>query len=66
MEPTAALKGTEMNLVNRHIKAPGERVSAFLLAVTATMLVFAAISAGFTPHGSDLAARVLDEQTGAL
>lgn len=49
-----------MNTVNRHTKAPGERVSAFLLALTATILVFAAISAGFTPHASDLAARVAD------
>lgn len=66
MEFAASLKGTAMNRVNWHIKAPGERVSAFLLAVTATMLVFAAISAGFTPHASDLAARVTNAPTLAL
>lgn len=53
-----------MNMVNRHIKAPGERVSAFLLALTATVLVFAAISAGFTPHAGELAAR--DAHAGTL
>jgi len=55
-----------MNMVIRHIKAPTERVSAFLLALTATALVFAAISAGFTPHASDLASRVMSEPTLAL
>jgi hypothetical protein len=50
-----------MNMVIRQIKAPGERVSAFLLALGVTVLVFAAISAGFTPHASDLAARVTQE-----
>lgn len=55
-----------MNMVNRHIKAPGERVSAFLLALTATVLVFAAISAGFAPHASELAARGTDARALAL
>ena len=36
-----------------------ERVSALLVAITITFLVFAGISAGFTPHAADLAARVL-------
>jgi hypothetical protein len=46
-----------MDTENRLIKDPRERLSALLLAVAATFLVFAAINAGFTPHGSELAGR---------
>ena len=42
---------------------PGERISALLLAVAATILVFAAINAGFTPHATDLAGRVLGHES---
>ncbi|MCC7329789.1 MAG: hypothetical protein IT484_06490 [Gammaproteobacteria bacterium] len=37
----------------------GERLSAALLAVAATVMVLAAINAGFTPHAAHLAGQVL-------
>ena len=43
----------------RLMKETGERLSALLLAIAATVLVFAAISAGFTPHATALAGRVV-------
>jgi hypothetical protein len=44
---------------HHHDASARERLSALLLAVAVTMLVFAAINAGFTPHAADLAGRVL-------
>lgn len=52
-----------MDTDNRHFKEPGERLSALLLAAAATFLVFAAINAGFTPHATELAGRVLGQST---
>lgn len=46
-----------MELHNRHLglgKDARERISALLVAVAATVLVFAAINAGFTPHATRL------------
>ena len=50
-----------MEADNRHFREPAERLSALLLAVAATFIVFAAINAGFTPHATDLAGRVLGQ-----
>jgi hypothetical protein len=52
-----------MNIRNGQFNHPGERISALLLAVAATILVFAAINAGFTPHATDLAGRVLGQSS---
>lgn len=51
-----------MDIDIRHIgqiKDSRERVSAFLVAAVVTFMVFAAINAGFAPHATDLAGRVL-------
>ncbi len=53
-----------MNMEIRPItdgQGSGERVSALLVAVAVTFLMFAAISAAFTPHPADLAGRVLGQ-----
>jgi hypothetical protein len=55
------LKGTQMNRGNRLIRDALERVPALVLAAAATFLVFAAISAGFTPHGAELAAHTFGQ-----
>lgn len=55
-----------MNMDNRLLKDVRERAPAMVLAAAATLLVFAAINAGFTPHAADLAARVLGQSTLAL
>jgi hypothetical protein len=34
------------------VPAPAERLPALFLAVVVTVMVFAAINAGFTPHGA--------------
>ncbi len=47
-----------MELVNRPIAESRERLPALALAVVVTALVFAAINAGFTPHGADLSGRI--------
>lgn len=39
-----------------------ERASALLVAATVTFLTFAAINAGFTPHGAYLAGQVNSHQ----
>ncbi len=44
---------------NRMLKDPRERLPALALAVLVTLLVFAAINAGFTPHAADVAGRAL-------
>ncbi|CAG0939770.1 hypothetical protein GPROT2_00723 [Gammaproteobacteria bacterium] len=48
-----------MDTRNGHFHFSGERLSALLLAVAATVMVFAAINAGFTPHAAHVASRVL-------
>ena len=48
-----------MNAGHRHDNHARQRLSTLLLAVAVTMLVFAAINAGFAPHAPDLAGRVL-------
>lgn len=44
-----------MDIDNRLHKDKGERLSAFALACVTTLLVLAAINAGFTAHASNLA-----------
>jgi hypothetical protein len=41
-----------MDTVHRHIRDSRERLPALALAIAATVLVFAAINAGFTPHAA--------------
>lgn len=65
-EDTAHLKGKRMDTESRQFKDSGERLSALVLAAAATFLVFAAINAGFTPHATDLAGRILVEPTLSL
>lgn len=55
-----------MNIENRLIRDPGERLSALVLAAAATLLVFAAINAGFTRHAADLAGQALSGATLSL
>lgn len=55
-----------MDTEDRLIKDPGERLSALVLAAAATLLVFAAINAGFTPHAADLAGQALGGTTLSL
>lgn len=45
-----------MDTENRLHKDKGERISAFALACVTTLLVLAAINAGFTAHVSHVAA----------
>lgn len=60
------LEGTHMDTDSRFLRDSGERLSALLLAVAVTFMVFAAINAGFTPHATDLAGRVFGHATLAL
>lgn len=58
-----------MNIDNRPItqgQDARERVSALVVAMAVTFLVFAGISAGFTPHAADLAGRVLGQPVFSL
>jgi hypothetical protein len=48
-----------MDIDNRLIRDPRERLPVLALAVAATLLVFAAINAGFTPHAAEVAGREL-------
>ncbi len=48
-----------MEVVIRPLAESRERLPALALAVVVTVLVFAAINAGFTPHGTDLSGRAL-------
>jgi len=58
-----------MNTRNRYLN-PGrqsqERISALAVAVAATLLVFAAINAGFTPHAADLTRQAVSQPGLAL
>jgi hypothetical protein len=55
-----------MNFVDRQIRDTGERLPALMLAIAATLLVFAAINAGFTPHATALAEHSFGEAALAL
>jgi hypothetical protein len=55
-----------MDTDNRYFREPGARLSALLLAMAATFLVFAAINAGFTPHATALAGRTFGQPTVTL
>jgi hypothetical protein len=47
--PERSRKGKRMDTRNGHFNFSGERISALLLAIAATVMVFAAINAGFAP-----------------
>ena len=57
-------KGKNMDTRNRSL-IPGrqsqERISALAVAVAATLLVFAAINAGFTPHAAELTRQAVSQ-----
>jgi len=62
-------QGIGMNIENRQFypgKNVRERASALLVAVVVTLLVFAAINAGFTPHATDLAGRFFGQASLSL
>jgi len=46
-----------MVIVKGAFNAPRERLPALALAMLVTVLVFAAINAGFTPHAADVSGR---------
>lgn len=48
-----------MNFTNRFFGFTGERLSAVLLAAAVTVMVLAAVNAGFTPHAAGLAGHTL-------
>ncbi len=48
-----------MDTRNEQANFSGERLSAMLLAVAATVIVFAAIDAAFTPHAGHVIGHVL-------
>lgn len=55
-----------METRNGQFNHSGERLSALLLAIAATVLVFAAINAGFAPHAGHIAGRVLGDSALSL
>ena len=64
LDGAARLKGKPMETENRIFLA--DRAGALALSVAVTFLVFAAINAGFTPHGTELAGRELPAATTGL